>query len=104
LFVLQTVSRARLAAVADTPQFREIVADLVREKREALDAPTWFRATFPDAPFGVVAYFSMEFMLSEALPIYSGGLNNQRDAVLSGNASTTCCAVQAAVGCSVTLK
>ena len=29
-----------------------------------------------DAPLTSVAYFSMEFMLSEALPIYSGGLGN----------------------------
>jgi len=29
-FVLQTVSRARLAAVADSPQFRQVVAALVR--------------------------------------------------------------------------
>ena len=75
-FVLQTVSRARLAAVADTPEFRQVVDDLVREKRQALDGSTWFREAFPDAPFGAVAYFSMEFMLSESLPIYSGGLGN----------------------------
>ena len=75
-FVLQTVSRARLAAVADSPQFRQVVAALVREKREALEEPSWFQQTFPEAPFGAVAYFSMEFMLSEALPIYSGGLGN----------------------------
>ena len=30
----------------------------------------------PDAPLTCVAYFSMEFRLSEALPIYSGGLGN----------------------------
>ena len=30
----------------------------------------------PQAPLTCVAYFSMEFMLSEALPIYSGGLGN----------------------------
>ncbi len=30
----------------------------------------------PEAPLTCAAYFSMEFMLSEALPIYSGGLGN----------------------------
>jgi starch phosphorylase len=30
----------------------------------------------PAAPLTCAAYFSMEFMLSEALPIYSGGLGN----------------------------
>ena len=33
-------------------------------------------AEHPQAPLTCVAYFSMEFMLSEALPIYSGGLGN----------------------------
>ena len=36
----------------------------------------WFRQAHPKAPLTCVAYFSMEFMLSEALPIYSGGLGN----------------------------
>jgi len=30
----------------------------------------------PESPLKCVAYFSMEYMLSEALPIYSGGLGN----------------------------
>ena len=29
-----------------------------------------------EVPLSCVAYFSMEFMLSEASPIYSGGLGN----------------------------
>ena len=32
--------------------------------------------SFAEIPLTSVAYFSMEFMLSEALPIYSGGLGN----------------------------
>src|SRR5208283_1924691 len=35
-----------------------------------------WRQLDPQAPLTCVAYFSMEFMLSEALPIYSGGLGN----------------------------
>ncbi len=35
-----------------------------------------FSEKHPQAPLSCVAYFSMEFMLSEALPIYSGGLGN----------------------------
>ena len=34
------------------------------------------RAPIPDSPLRLAAYFSMEYMLSEALPIYSGGLGN----------------------------
>ena len=36
----------------------------------------WVQTTHPRAPLTCVAYFSMELMLSEALPIYSGGLGN----------------------------
>jgi len=39
-------------------------------------APAWFQQTYPQSPLTCAAYFSMEFMLSEALPIYSGGLGN----------------------------
>ena len=35
-----------------------------------------FSRTIRGSPLTCVAYFSMEFMLSEALPIYSGGLGN----------------------------
>ncbi|MDE2367089.1 MAG: alpha-glucan family phosphorylase, partial [Betaproteobacteria bacterium] len=36
----------------------------------------WFQQAHPQSPLNCVAYFCMEFMLSEALPIYSGGLGN----------------------------
>ncbi len=40
-----------------------------------MDAPNvWYRKLLPSAPRPLVAYFSMEFGLTEALPIYSGGL------------------------------
>ena len=38
--------------------------------------PRGFSKTIRRSPLTCVAYFSMEFMLSEALPIYSGGLGN----------------------------
>jgi starch phosphorylase len=41
-----------------------------------LAAPAWFQKNHSQSPLTNVAYFSMEFMLSEALPIYSGGLGN----------------------------
>ena len=47
-----------------------------RAKRQAAETPAWFQQKHPQAPLTCVAYFSMEFMLSEALPIYSGGLGN----------------------------
>ncbi len=75
-FVLQTVSRERLETVTGDPEFQRLMDDVVREKREATERPAWFQEAHPDAPLRAVAYFSMEFMLTEALPIYSGGLGN----------------------------
>jgi len=74
--VLQTVSRDQLERVLAEPAFRKNVDDLLRAKRQAAEAPAWFQQHHPQAPLTCVAYFSMEFMLSEALPIYSGGLGN----------------------------
>jgi starch phosphorylase len=74
--VLQTVSRDRMQRVLVDPGFRKKVDDLVQAKRQSTEAPAWFQQTYPQSPLTCVAYFSMEFMLSEALPIYSGGLGN----------------------------
>jgi glycogen phosphorylase len=74
--VLQTVSRDQLERVLADPAFRKVVDDLLQAKRQASERPAWFQRAHPQAPLTCVAYFSMEFMLSEALPIYSGGLGN----------------------------
>jgi starch phosphorylase len=74
--VLQTVSRDQIERVLADPAFRKNVDDLLRSKRQAAEKPAWFQQKHPQASLTCVAYFSMEFMLSEALPIYSGGLGN----------------------------
>lgn len=74
--VLQTVSAERLQSAAMDRDFQSLVADLHREKQGAEQAESWFQKAHPDSGLTGVAYFSMEFMLSEALPIYSGGLGN----------------------------
>jgi glycogen phosphorylase len=74
--VLQTVSRDRLQQALDDPVFRRKVDDLVETKRHEAEVPAWFQQRHPQNTLTSVAYFSMEFMLSEALPIYSGGLGN----------------------------
>ncbi len=74
--VLQTVSRDKLERVLADPAFRKNVDDLLQTKHQAEETPAWFQQHHPQAPLTCVAYFSMEFMLSEALPIYSGGLGN----------------------------
>jgi len=74
--VLQTVSRDKLQRMLADPAFRKQVDALVQARREAVARPTWFKQPHQQSPLTCVAYFSMEFMLSEALPIYSGGLGN----------------------------
>jgi glycogen phosphorylase len=74
--VLQTVSREKLQSVTADPNFQELLADLHREKTTAAESEGWFQKAHPHSGLSAVAYFSMEFMLSEALPIYSGGLGN----------------------------
>ena len=74
--VLQTVSRERLASALADPDFCRLLDRLVQAKRKAATIPRWFQQKYPEASLNCVAYFCMEFMLSEALPIYSGGLGN----------------------------
>ena len=74
--VLRTVARDQIERLSADPVFRKRVADLVQARRQAAQTPAWFQQTHPQSPLTAVAYFSMEFMLSEALPIYSGGLGN----------------------------
>ena len=74
--IIQTVSREKLQSAFADPAFRKNVDDLVQSRRAAAEAPAWFQQAYPQSPLRCVAYFSMEFMLSEALPIYSGGLGN----------------------------
>jgi starch phosphorylase len=74
--ILQTVSRDKIKLELADPVFRKNIDDLVQAGRQAAEAPAWFQRNHPDSPLTCAAYFSMEFMLSEALPIYSGGLGN----------------------------
>ena len=74
--VLQTVSREKLQRILADPGFADRLATLMQARRDAAQAPAWFQQTYPQSQLRSVAYFSMEFMLSEALPIYSGGLGN----------------------------
>lgn len=74
--VLQTVSQAGLKQALAEPEYRERVESLLRRRREYLTATAWFQESQPGAGLTGVAYFSMEFGLSEALPLYAGGLGN----------------------------
>ncbi|MGA7567195.1 MAG: alpha-glucan family phosphorylase [Terriglobales bacterium] len=74
--VLQTVSRDRIKQLLADPVFRKNLDGFVEASRRSAEAPAWFQQNHSETPLTCAAYFSMEFMLSEALPIYSGGLGN----------------------------
>jgi starch phosphorylase len=71
--MLQTVKTNRLKTLAADATFRGLMDKLVAEHREAIGEKAWFQQTYPESTLKA-AYFSMEYGLGEALPIYSGGL------------------------------
>jgi glycogen phosphorylase len=74
--VLQTVSQRQLQSMFANPVFRKRIETLVQFTQQVAETPAWFQHTYPRSLLACVAYFSMDFMLSDALPIYSGGLGN----------------------------
>lgn len=84
--IVQTVSHARLRRLAGDEYFLSLLRELRREQQEALSRDGWLQLPGTDsAQLPVVTYFSMEFGLTEALPIYSGGLG-----VLAGDHLKSC--------------
>ena len=83
--VLQTVSREQIERMLADAVFRKNVDGLIETRRQALKAPAWFQQNHSQGSLTCAAYFSMEFMLSEALPIYSGGLGNVAGDQLKAN-------------------
>src|SRR5271165_667750 len=73
--ILHSMSKRKLDSFA-ARVFHKRVEQLLAELNEKNAAPAWFQTAHADSPLRTVAYFSMEFMLSEGLPIYSGGLGN----------------------------
>ncbi len=74
--VLQTVARDKLTAALADPDFCGELDRLLAATRATEAAPAWFQKAHPKPALTCVAYFCMEYMLTEALPIYSGGLGN----------------------------
>jgi glycogen phosphorylase len=74
--ILRTASKEKIQSLLADAAFRRRLQDVLQKNNESYQAPAWFQQKHADSPLSLVAYFSMEFMLSEALPIYSGGLGN----------------------------
>ncbi|MBI2860089.1 MAG: alpha-glucan family phosphorylase [Chloroflexi bacterium] len=71
--ILQNVAYTRLEALRDDPELKQMIADNLAAYYLKMSEPGWFEQNYPDTPLSI-AYFSMEFGLGEAIPIYSGGL------------------------------
>lgn len=82
--ILQLVSRHRLEVLAQNVEFLALLQSQLDERRAARAQPCWYQGVTNPNPLALVAYFSMEFGVSEALPLYSGGLG-----VLAGDVLKT---------------
>jgi starch phosphorylase len=81
VMLLRSVSSDRLQQLAQDSDFRQHFVRVLAAFNEYMHpSGTWFETTYPYAGDRTVAYFSAEFGLHEALPIYSGGLG-----ILSGD-------------------
>jgi starch phosphorylase len=74
VLIAESVSHARLETLAADGDFMGTLRAELEARARYLKAPTWIERTFDSEAFGRIAYFSMEYGIAEALPIYSGGL------------------------------
>ena len=74
--LLQTLSRDRFKNLLSDRVFLNTVNSLIQSNEQANSSRAWFQQNYLKSSLSCIAYFSMEFLLSEALPIYSGGLGN----------------------------
>lgn len=84
--ILENISDQRLESLAGDASFIEVLQRQLDARENHFQSDTWFASRFGQTFKGYVAYFSMEFGLSESLPIYSGGLG-----VLAGDHLKTAC-------------
>lgn len=71
--ILQNVTQQRLESLARDASFAAELAHAVDERRSYMREAGWC-AKCPLDPPGTIAYFSMEYGLSEAVALYAGGL------------------------------
>lgn len=82
--ILQTISKQRLEQLAVDTGFLAELASVKRARRMYHKQVGWFAQRYTADTLGCAAYFSMEFGLGEALPLYAGGLG-----VLAGDVLKT---------------
>ena len=72
--MLQDVPRERVTGLTADPVFMKELETLLAARHRYQSEPGWYGRTQPKSVLKRVAYFSMEFGLDEALPLYAGGL------------------------------
>lgn len=72
--VLKSIGAPELAELGGDAAFCAQVRTLIADRHQRNSDPFWFPQSQAANTLTQVAYFSMEFGLSEALPIYAGGL------------------------------
>jgi starch phosphorylase len=72
--ILQNISQQNLEALARDPVFQQELKRAVEERERYLSEPGWCAQAYRNLGLKTIAYFSMEFGLSEAFPLYAGGL------------------------------
>ena len=72
---LKLVSQNKIEKMAEDPNFLKKYDKVVENFDNYMgSADTWFHQTYPKNEKDIIAYFSAEYGLDEAIPIYSGGL------------------------------
>ncbi len=72
--LLGMVSEDRLSELAGDDAFLSHLERVRWELTAYLSRSSWYQQNNSDVPGRLIAYFSLEFAVTEALPIYSGGL------------------------------
>lgn len=72
--ILQNLSRERLEELNQNLQFKQHLDHLADGRNSYCDRCGWFGDVHADVKLKGIAYFSMEYGLGEALPLYAGGL------------------------------
>lgn len=72
--VLHFTSDQTLQTLASDSQFLQELNKVVAAREQYLGSPGWYARHYANTPLRTVAYFSMEFGLCDALPLFAGGL------------------------------
>ena len=72
--ILQNLNQQRLDELAKDHVFKAQLESLALAREDYLSQASWFHERYGDSGIGGIAYFSMEFGVGEALPLYAGGL------------------------------